>query len=214
LNGLTPHLSGDWMQDEKDFQRRIQQIGDLVQELDTIADPEVRTRAKTLVQLILDLHAAGLERALEVIAGNNEFGQRVIDDLGRDSLVSSLLVLYGLHPLDVDVRVARTIEKLIPQVRKGGAELEVESAQNGFVRLRVKVTAHGCGSPTKTLKTLIEDAIYEAAPDISGLQIEGLDAPTSSGFVPLGQLNSMSVSSATPPAVADGDSPSELRLAV
>ena len=73
------------MQDEKDFQRRIQQIGDLVQELDTMADPELRARTKNLVQLILDLHAAGIERCLEVIATNDEAGQRMIDDLGREA---------------------------------------------------------------------------------------------------------------------------------
>jgi len=182
------------MQDEKDFQRRIQQIGDLVQELDTIADPELRARTKNLVQLILDLHAAGIERTLEVIATNEDVGQRMIDDLGRDPLVSSLLVLYGLHPLDIDARIARAVEKLVPKIRKNGGELELESSQNGFVKLRVRVTAHGCGSPAKTLKSMIEDAIYEAAPDINGLQIEGLEEPkSSSGFVPLNDLSGVGV---------------------
>jgi len=200
------------MQDEKEFQRRIQQIGDLVQQLDTIADPELRARSKSLVQLILDLHAAGLERALELIAKNDVFGQSVIDDLGRDSLVSSLLVLYGLHPLDADARVAREVEKLVPKVRKAGGELILERAEDGFVHLRVQIASHGCGSTKQSLRALIEEAIYEAAPDINGLQIEGLDeAERSSGFVP---LSGLTAAPAVMPTVAEGDLPSELRLAV
>ena len=177
------------MQDEKEFQRRIQQIGELIQELDSIGDPGVRAGAKNLVQLILDLHAAGLERALEVVATNSDVGQRVIDDLGRDPLVSSLLVLYGIHPLDMEARVARAVEKVAPKLRKSGAELELVSTERGLVRLRVKVTSHGCGSPVEAIKVLIEDAIYEAAPDVNGLEIEGLDETASSaGFVPLNHL--------------------------
>ena len=32
-------------------------------------------------------------------------GESVIQKLGRDELVASLLVLYGLHPLDLEARV-------------------------------------------------------------------------------------------------------------
>jgi hypothetical protein len=38
---------------------------------------------------------------------------------------------------------------------------------------------------------MVEDALYEAAPDMNRLLIAGLDEPTgSSGFVPLGKLGS------------------------
>ena len=69
------------MPEDKDFQVKVQRIGELVGELENIADPESRASAKTLVQLLLDLHAVGLERALEIVAKNGESGQRIIDDL-------------------------------------------------------------------------------------------------------------------------------------
>ncbi|MGB8913206.1 MAG: hypothetical protein WCC85_13090, partial [Candidatus Sulfotelmatobacter sp.] len=115
------------MPDDKDFQAKIQHIGDLVRTLEDIPDAESRTSAKTLVQLILDLHATGLERAMEIVAKTGDAGLRTIDDLGRDPLVSSLLVLYGLHPLDFESRVEQAVEKIRPQVRKGGGELELIS---------------------------------------------------------------------------------------
>jgi len=180
------------MQEDKDFQVKVQRIGELVGELDKITDPESRASAKALVQLLLDLHAVGLERALEVIAKNGDTGLRVIDELGRDPLVSSLLVLYGIHPLDLESRVTQAVEKVQPRVRKGGGELELLGIENGAVRLRLQVTGHGCGSTKTTLKAMVEDALYEAAPDLSKLLIEGLDEDKpggASGFVPLGKLS-------------------------
>jgi Fe-S cluster biogenesis protein NfuA len=177
------------MPDDKDFQVKVQRIGELVAELENIADAESRASAKALVQLLLDLHAVGLERTLEIVARNDESGQPTIDDLGRDPLVSSLLVLYGLHPLDFEGRVAQAVEKVQPRVRKGGGELELLGIEGAAVRLRIQVTGHACGSTGKTLKAMVEDALYEAAPDIDRLLVEGLEGPAgSSGFVPLGKL--------------------------
>jgi Fe-S cluster biogenesis protein NfuA len=175
--------------DDKNFQVKVQRIGELVSGLDNIADPESRAGAKALVQLLLDLHAVGLERVLEIVAKHGDAGQPAIDDLGRDPLVSSLLILYGLHPLDLESRVVQAIEKVRPRVRKGGGELELVGIDGVTVRLHLKVTGHACESTGKTLKTMVEDALYEAAPDMGQLMIEGLEEQDgSSGFVPVGKL--------------------------
>lgn len=176
--------------EEKDFQTKVQRIGELVGQLENISDPEARACAKALVQLLLDLHAVGLERTLEIVAAGGEAGQHAIDDLGRDPLVSSLLVLYGLHPLDFEDRVGRAIEKLAPRVLKSGGALELLDVKANVVRVHVQLNGHSCGSTGKTLKAMVEDAIYEAAPDMSALVIDGLDGDAgSNGFVPLGKLS-------------------------
>ena len=121
------------MADDKEFQAKVERVGELVAELENIADAEARAGAKALVQLLLDLHAVGLERTLEVIAANLETGQQIIDDLGRDPFVSSLLILYGIHPLDLDSRILQAVERVQPQVRKGGGELV---SRRIYVRVR------------------------------------------------------------------------------
>ncbi len=177
------------MPDDKDFRAKVQRIGELVGELENITDPELRVGAKSLVQLLLDLHAVGLERVMEIVAGDGDSGQRTIDDLGRDPLVSSLLVLYGLHPLNLESRVILAVEKIQPRVRKGGGELELLGFEGNVVRLHLQLTGHACGSTGKTLKSMVEEALYEAAPDVNSLLIEGLDEGSgASGFVPLGKL--------------------------
>ena len=190
------------MPDDKDFQVKVQRIGELVGELENIEGAETRASAKALVQLLLDLHAVGLERVMEIVAKGDDAGQSTIDELGRDPLVSSLLVLYGLHPLDLESRVAQAVERVVPRVRKGGGELELLSNENGVVRLQLRVTVHSCGSTGKTLKTMVEDALYEAAPDVSQLLIVGLEETDgSSGFVPLGKLGGVIASA---PVVSGG----------
>ena len=177
------------MQDSKDFQTKVQRIADLVAGLEQIEDAEARTSAKALVQLLLDLHAVGIERALEIVAKDDVSGQRTIDDLGRDPVVSSLLVLYNLHPLPLETRIEQAVEKVRPHVRKGGGEVELLGIEAGVVRLNVQVVGHVCGSTKSTIKSMVEDALYEAAPDLAGLQIAGIeDAAGSAGFVPLGKL--------------------------
>ncbi len=86
------------MSEEKDFQQRVQRIGALVGEIEQIADPAVRASTIQLVQLVMEFHGTGLDRALEILARSGEAGIEMIEELGRDPMVSSLLVLYGLHP--------------------------------------------------------------------------------------------------------------------
>lgn len=176
------------MSDDKEFQNRIQNIGGLVHELETIADPAARASAKQLVQLLMDLHGAGLERILEVIFQSGEQGSRIIDDLGGDPLVSSLLVLYGIHPEDLQTRVERKLELIGSKLFKMGAEAKLVSAHGGDIRVQITVGGHACGSTGRSAQALVEEAIYEAAPDLTSLVVDGVEQPAASGFVGVEKL--------------------------
>ena len=176
------------MVDEKDFQQRIQKIGGLVHDLETIADPASRAAAKELVQLLMDLHGTGLERILEVVFKSGDSGAQIIDDLGQDPLVSSLLILYGIHPEELPTRVERKLAQISPKLHKMGAEATLVSIVGGNVRVRVRIEGHACGSTGKTVQTAVEDAMYEAAPDLTSLVIEGLNDPADSGFISVEKL--------------------------
>lgn len=176
------------MIDEKDFQQRVQKIGGLVHDLETIADPASRSAAKELVQLLMELHGTGLERILEIVFQSGDTGPRIIDELGQDRLVSSLLILYGLHPEELQTRVERKLEQIGSKLHKMGAEAKLVSASGGDVRVRIKVEGHGCGSTGGTAQAAVEEAIYEAAPDLISLTVERLESPAESGFVAIEKL--------------------------
>ena len=62
------------------------------------------------------------------------------------------------------------------------------SSDLGAVRLHMKASAQACGSTKKNLRTMAEEAIYDAAPDIGSLEISGLEEPRPGGFVSLEKL--------------------------
>jgi len=175
--------------DARDFQDDMQRIGGLVQQIDSIADPAVRAATKDLVQSLMDLHGAALEKALDIVAEAGEPGMDIIGRLGRDSLVSSVLILYGLHPEDLETRVAKAVDRIRPQLRKQGCEVELLGVNEGAIRLRVQTGSHTCGSTAKTVQATLEGAVYDAAPDMSSLVIEGFEEKPSSGFVSLDKLS-------------------------
>ncbi len=176
------------MSETKELQQRIQRIGGLVQEIESISDPSVRASTKELVQLLMEFHGAGLDRALEITAKTGDTGLHIIEQLGRDPLVSSLLILYGLHPDDIQTRVTRAVVQVQPKVQRSGGEVILLGIEDGVVRLRLEVTGHACASTGATLKSTVEEAIYEAAPDIASLIVEGLEAKPAGGFVSLDKL--------------------------
>ena len=116
-------LSRSLVADSRDFREDMQRIGGLVQEIEGIADPAVRAATKGLVQSLMDLHGAALEKALDIVADAGEPGMGIIDRMGRDAPVSSVLILYGLHPEDIETRVVKAVDRVRPQLRKQGCEV-------------------------------------------------------------------------------------------
>lgn len=176
------------MADSNDFQRRVQRIGELVGDAERIGDPAAKSAAKELVQLLMDLHGSGLERILEIVFRSPESGAKLIDEFGEDPLVSSLLILYGLHPDDLRTRVERKLVQAASKLSKMGVVANLVDAEGGNLRVRVEVTGHLCGSSHRTVQSAVEEVIYDAAPDLNSLVIEGLEEPSPSAFVALDAL--------------------------
>lgn len=176
------------MSDDKQVRQRMQKIAALIEDIDAIQEPHARAATKELVQLIMEFHGEALDRALEIVAGKGEAGLQTIDDLAGDPLVSSLLVLYGMHPDDTATRVNRAIAETKTKLKREGASVELLSADENGVRVRITLAEHACGSTSEKLKSIVEDAIYEVAPEVASLSIESSHDRPASGFVPLAKL--------------------------
>jgi Fe-S cluster biogenesis protein NfuA/nitrite reductase/ring-hydroxylating ferredoxin subunit len=161
------------MAPDKKTQNRMQRIEELVQQIESVADPELRGAALELVQALMELHGEGLNRMLEVVS-ENPSGQTIIDQLGQDEIAGGLLILYGLHPLDLDTRINAALEKVRPYLKSHGGNVALVSNEEGRVRLRLEGSCNGCASSAVTMKLAIEEAIYEFAPDLTALVVEGV----------------------------------------
>ncbi|MBA2519426.1 MAG: NifU family protein [Chloroflexia bacterium] len=149
----------------------------LLEEVRSVPDAATREKVEELVRLLVELYGAGLERVVGIVAADETSGPRLLNQLTADDLVASLLVLHGLHPLDLETRVHQALEKVRPYLgsHAGGVEL-LGVDDGGVVRLRLEGSCHGCPSSTVTVKLAIERAIAEAAPEVTRVDVDGVTA--------------------------------------
>ena len=78
------HLSvKETMAQDKELQKRMQRIGEMVEQLESAADPNARAMAKELLESLMALHGAALERILELASEAGEAGETIIRKCGR-----------------------------------------------------------------------------------------------------------------------------------
>ena len=176
------------MANDSEFQEQVRQLGKLIAQFDELPDGATKTAARDLVRLLMDVHGRGLERVMEIVFDSGDSGQKIIDRLGQDSIVGNLLLLYSLHPDGLEARIQSALDRMRPRLRKLACTIELENVQEGAVQVRLATSGHSCGSSTKDLRSIVEDGMFEFAPDVTSLEILGLEEPTPAGFVTLESL--------------------------
>jgi Fe-S cluster biogenesis protein NfuA len=161
--------------DARQFQACLERLDALLRE----AEGQAHSRA--LVQAVLDLHAAGLERLLDHLRSAGEAGAEVLDACAHDDLVAGLLLLHGLHPLDLQTRVQQALEGVRPYLRSHGGNVELTGIRDGVVTLRLHGSCHSCPSSSVTMQQTIEEAIYGKAPEVAAVEVE---APAERALLP------------------------------
>ncbi len=165
----------------------VRQVGDrievLLEQLRSQAPPEVSAKVEEVVGLLVELYGAGLERILEVVNEDADTAAPLLKRFTDDKFIESLLVLHGIHPIDVDARIERALDQARPYLgsHAGGVEyLGVD--EDGVAHLKLEGSCHGCPSSTVTVKLTLEQAIAEAAPEVTRVEVEGVaEAPTGPG---------------------------------
>src|ERR687894_1093945 len=117
-----------------------------------------------------------MARMMKVVAQGEDSG-RTFEAFAEDELVTHLLLLHGLHPLDVETRVVQALEEVRPYLRSHGGNVELLGIEGGVARLRLEGGCDGCPSSTVTLKLAIEEAVLKAAPDLERIEAEGVTEP-------------------------------------
>jgi hypothetical protein len=180
-----------------EFHQRVQELGKLVAELEQMPDSALKVAAGELLHLLMDVHGTGIERMMEIVFDSQAGGPETIDKLGADPIVRSLLLLYSLHPENLEARVQKSLDVLRPRLRKLNYGVELIRVEDGTVRLRVLSSGHACGSTTDNVRLMVEEGVYEYAPDATSLVIVGLDDQPSSGFVTLESLAGARIANAS-----------------
>ena len=166
-------------------QERIDRIEELVRRAESLSDPKARRVAVDLLEAVLDFHAAGLDRIMEIIAGSGRAGEAIMEHIASDDLTGSMLLLHDLHPDDLETRINRAVHKLQDAFASLGARLSLIAIESGTVRLQFDSTRSWSGTP---VRSSVENAIFQAAPEIANVVIEGLKETPRANFVPLSEL--------------------------
>jgi Fe-S cluster biogenesis protein NfuA/nitrite reductase/ring-hydroxylating ferredoxin subunit len=170
---------------------RVRQAGERIEELlATLRSTSGRAAdaAEELVRLLLGLYGDGLGHIMDALAAEGAAGDAVRDRLLADPLVESLLLLHDLHPLDVDTRIQRALDRVRPYLgsHAGGVEY-LGTGQDGVARLRLEGSCHGCPSSTVTVRLAIEGAVQDAAPEVTEVVVEGMTDPPGPQLLQIGR---------------------------
>jgi Fe-S cluster biogenesis protein NfuA/nitrite reductase/ring-hydroxylating ferredoxin subunit len=156
-------------------------VQDLQARLDAAPDPVTRELAEQLVSAVVQMYGGGLEQILEALFAAGEPGEQIAAELARDPLVATLLLIHDLHPVPLADRVQGALESVRPYMESHGGNVELLSLERGVARIRLKGSCSDCSASSVTLELAIKQALEEAAPDLEGLEVEGVTVQTAGG---------------------------------
>jgi Fe-S cluster biogenesis protein NfuA/nitrite reductase/ring-hydroxylating ferredoxin subunit len=168
----------------------VQQVGTRVEELlaalRTSAGPKVAATAEELVGQLVGLYGDGLAVIVAVLRDRGEAGAATLARLTEDPLVESLLLVHGLHPLDIDARIQRALDRVRPYLGSHAGGVQYLGVTDGVARLRLEGSCHGCPSSTVTVQLAIQGAVEEAAPEVTQVVVEGITEPPAPRLLQIG----------------------------
>ncbi len=169
---------------KREFNRRSDRIEELVSRVEKCGDPAMRAVAQELLQAVIELHGVALDRIMDVVAELPQ-GDRSIERMAEDDLVSNVLSLHGIHPVSLESRVLTALEAARPYLKTHGGDVELTSIEDGTVYLKLRGSCSSCSSSSDTLKSTVESAIYDIAPEVVTVISENMTEAPHSDLVTL-----------------------------
>ena len=152
------------------IQNPVDRFQELTARLESIDDSEARGIAEELIGAMLELYGEGLER---IVAALDDLPD-VRAALAQDGVVASLLLIHGLFPVPLAERVEQALASVRPYMDSHGGGVELVGIEKGVAHLRLRGSCDGCPASASTMELTIREALDEAAPDLEGIEVEGL----------------------------------------
>ncbi|MEA2145798.1 MAG: hypothetical protein QOG59_1385 [Solirubrobacteraceae bacterium] len=161
----------------------MERIQELTTQLDALANPALLDIANDLTAAIVGLYGSGLERIVELVGEAGPAGEAIRDALADDGLVGSLLLVHDLHPVPIEERVVQALERVRPYMESHGGNVELLGIEDRIARLKLQGSCSSCRASASTLELAVRQALEELAPDLEGMDVEGLaPEPELAGF--------------------------------
>jgi len=102
-------------------------------------------------------------------------------------MVESLLLVHDLHPLDLDSRVRRGLERIGPQLGSRAGHVSYLGVTAGVARLELDGGDLGCPSSAQAVRQVIARAVMDAAPEVTDVVVDGLERPSRPTLLQIGR---------------------------
>jgi Fe-S cluster biogenesis protein NfuA/nitrite reductase/ring-hydroxylating ferredoxin subunit len=160
----------------------IARVQELTGRLDDLEDAACRDLAEELTSAVVQMYGAGLERIVELIED-----EETRDRLATDELVAGLLMIHDLYPVPLEERVMQALDTVRPYMESHGGNVELLGIEDGVAKLRLEGSCKSCRASSSTLELAVRQALQEAAPDLLGMDVEGVVEEEAGGItgVPL-----------------------------
>lgn len=200
----TPDRTGD--AGARAEEELVQRVQELQEQLEAAGATAPRQLVEELVARVVQMYGAGLERIMDAVAAAGEPGQRIAAQLTDDPLVATLLLIHDLHPVPLADRVQAALDSVRPYMESHGGNVELLSLEHGVARIHLRGSCSDCSASSVTLELAIKQALEEAAPDLEGLEVEGV-APQTIGGVGLPMVTGSGPSGMELPVVVSDPAP-------
>src|SRR4051812_27965965 len=147
----------------------IARVQELTGRLEDLEDGSCRELAEELTGAVVQMYGAGLERIVELIEDEETRGR-----LASDELVAGLLMIHDLYPVPLEERVLGALDSVRPYMESHGGNIELLGFEDGVVKLRLEGSCKSCRASSSTLELAVRQALQEAAPDLLGMDVEGV----------------------------------------
>jgi Fe-S cluster biogenesis protein NfuA/nitrite reductase/ring-hydroxylating ferredoxin subunit len=165
------------VQREAPEQQLFERVQTLQEQLDNSgADPAVLDLAGELVSAVVEMYGEGLARIL-----STPDGERLAVAMSEDPVVATLLFIHDLHPVPLEQRVQDALDTVRPYMESHGGNVELLGVEDGVARIHLQGSCSDCSASSVTLELAVKRALEEAAPDLAGLEVDGI-APQMSGL--------------------------------
>jgi len=191
----------------EDAQQLVERVQQLQARLESSGDSPTRALADELTSAVVQMYGAGLERIVASLMAAGPEGEQIASSLAGDPLVATLLLIHDLHPIPLEQRVQAALDSVRPYMESHGGNVDLLSLEQGVARIHLQGSCSDCSASSVTLELAIKQALEEMAPDLEGLEVEGINAQAARTDIELPVVMSGSVPA---PVWLDLDSVGEL----
>lgn len=167
-----------------DFESLAKRVDDATAALEAL-DPSARAVADEVKAAVEAIHRAGLVTIVQRMRADDA-ARAVLFDLVDDPVVHMLLSLHEIVRPDPMTHANRVLVTVRPQLQSHGGDVTLVRIEDGTAYVRLDGACNGCSMSSVTLRNLVESALVENVPSITGVEV--LPNEPSPTLIPLESL--------------------------